>query len=160
MIASMTLAQMKSAILATATNNLPGVSVGADFKKSQFFGKLESACARLDLQSLSAEQSGFYGTAWESDSLYEQTGAMAEATFRLTLSLPIDHESEPSDLLQTVCVALAADQTVDCYQFEFSQTSYVEALQCFQTTLSIHCRFMMLQSLQTVSIQSVTVSAT
>ena len=157
MIQAMTLNEIKDQIVLTARTTMPTVTVQTGFVKQQFFGSLSHPIALVSLKNLTAEQGGFYGVQTAEHTAFEQSGAMANATFCLSLYLSSDDTLDAVSLLQTICVGLATNETTDFYQFQISELTYNQTLQCFCVQLEASCRLLLMAEKQTVSIQSVVV---
>ncbi len=158
MIHAMTIQTLKETVLSVAGVTLPGVALQNGFRKRQFFGVQAQPLLVLCLQGISTDSAGFYGTETVADSLYDNTGTLADCTLTLTLYLPALHTAVGEEALEALCAALSVSEEGDFYKTTLSEMQFSEGLQCFTSTLTLHCRLLLLRQIKTVSIGRVEVT--
>ena len=160
MLQAMTLDRLKDTVLTICSVTLPTVSRQKGFSKTQFFEKLSHPTVICTLQALEAENGGFYGTATTSTTHYTQSGTLADCTLKLSLCLPRNTTLDGEQLLQSLASRLATAEEGDFYKLTLSDTTFSTTNQCFVTNLTVQCRILLLQQIETVSIAEVKVEAT
>lgn len=168
MIAAATISQIKQTAATILRQALPQIPLQNGWCKQQFFGTCTAPLATLTLRSLTAEDGGFYGaslsspmhTAPSAPTTYlEQSGTLADCVLRLTLFLPMDSTLDADEQLERACSALAGTEEGDFYAFSLSAFRFVSSMQCFESTLDISCRMLLLRQKELVSLREIQVTA-
>lgn len=159
MIQPTTLSKLKQTVMAELTTVLPDVVIQDGWRREQFFGRPDRVCLILSLAALTAEDGGFYGTETTADGQFEQAGTLADCTLRLTLLVPQYDDTDVESTLETACAVLAASEDGDFYRFSLQSMRFSESLQCFEASLDLCCRLVLLRRTESTPIRTFSLAA-